>query len=406
MTHPDSPSPDPNTGAAHHARAWVAWFSLPQLIAWGSVFYTFALLVEPLERDLGLGRGEVSLAFSIALLVEGLLAFVLGRWIDAGHERAVMTGGSLLLGLGLAWHARVSSALELYAVWALLGAGLSATLYNAAFAVLTRRFPQDYRRAIITLTFLGGLASTVFIPLSSWLIHLLGWRNALLCLAAGQLLLCAPLHAWLLRHAPARRVASHANAPALKQQLRSRSFLAVGAFIVLTMGVTSALPAHIVSLLREQGFSPAWAVAIPASIGLIQVLGRVVLYVFEHRMSARTSDSLIPWLLPLALLVLLLASGKLGLASLFVLLWGLGNGMLTIVKGTAIARYVGQTHVASLNGALGLPLALARAGAPLMLGLLWTPSQGYTWGLALMLVLSLAAIAALAAAQRWGLAGQ
>jgi MFS family permease len=66
---------------------------------------------------------------------------------------------------------------------------------------------------------------------------------------------------------------------------------------------------------------------------------------------------------------------------LFVLLYGLGNGMLTIVKGTAIAQYVSREHVASLNGALGLPTAIARAVAPLLLGLLWTRDAGYRWGL-------------------------
>ena len=72
------------------------WLSLAQLITWGSVFYTFALLLEPVERELGLSRAQSSLAFSLALLAEGVFAYPVGRWIDRGHERAVMTGGSLL----------------------------------------------------------------------------------------------------------------------------------------------------------------------------------------------------------------------------------------------------------------------------------------------------------------------
>ena len=86
---------------------------------------------------------------------------------------------------------------------------LAATLYNPVFAVVTRRFPHDFRRAIITLTFLGGLASTVFIPLSAWLIQSLGWRHALWVLAALQLLVCAPLHAVRLRDAPPAPAIGH-----------------------------------------------------------------------------------------------------------------------------------------------------------------------------------------------------
>ena len=88
---------------------------------------------------------------------------------------------------------------------------------------------------------------------------------------------------------------------------------------------------------------------------------------------------------------------------LFVLLYGLGNGMLTIVKGTAIAQYVNRDHVATLNGVLGLPLALARASAPLMVGLLWTPVGGYTQALWLLLGMSLVGVIALMLAQRYAL---
>ncbi len=243
--------------ALSYDRRMVGWLSVGQLVTWGSVFYTFALLMEPVERELGLSRAQSSLAFSLALLAEGLLAWPVGRLIDRGHERAVMTLGSLAVALCLFLHSFVSSVAGFYAVWLGLGAALSATLYNPVFAVVTRRFPHDFRRAIITLTFLGGLASTVFIPLSGWLIAAAGWRHALWWLAALHFLVCAPLHAWLLRGAPPGHAAGPARAAAtdFRQHLRSAPFLLIGVFVVLVMGVTSALPAHMVSLLRENGLS-------------------------------------------------------------------------------------------------------------------------------------------------------
>ena len=417
--------------ARQHDRRLVAWLSLAQLISWGSVFYLFALIMAPIERDLGLSRAQSSLAFSLALLAEGLLAYPIGRLIDRGCERMVMTGGSVLLGLCLALHSAVTTLAGFYAVWLGLGIGMAATLYTPVFAVVTRRFPDDFRRAIITMTFLGGLASTVFIPLSAWLISHLGWRHALWVLAALHLLVCAPLHYLLLKNAPpqvghapigqeqvapaqgsqkpARQTAA---APTLRHHLTSAPYLLIGLFVVLMMAVTAALPAHMVSLLRENGLSEAWAIAIPASIGAIQVLGRLLLFFFEHRFDVHTANRLIPCLMPLGLMALLGASwwsgaggsgqggGAALLVLLFVFLWGMGNGMLTIVKGTAMAQYVSREHVASLNGALGIPLALARAAAPIGLGLLWTQQSGYTHGLWVLLGLSVAGVAALGLAQR------
>jgi MFS family permease len=380
--------------------ALVWWLSLAQLITWGSVFYTFALLLEPVERELGLTRAQSSLAFSLALLAEGLCAYPVGRWIDRGHERAVMTGGSLAIAAGLLLHSQVRSVEGFYAAWLLLGAALSATLYSPVFAVVTRRYPQDFRRAIITLTFLGGLASSVFIPLSAALIAQFGWRHALLLLAGVHLLVCVPLHSICLRGAPppAAPVGGGSQSPAAL--LRSAPFLFIGVFVVGMMAVTAAIPPHLISLLREAGLREAWVIAIPAAIGVVQVLGRLLLYFFEHRFDLHAANRWIPVLIPLALAALIAGAASPAAGLAFVLLYGLGNGMLTIVKGTAIAQYVNREHLASLNGALGIPTAIARAIAPVLLGVLWTREAGYRWGLAVLLAVAVLSAVALVLAQR------
>lgn len=390
---------------ARSAPALIGWLSLAQLISWGSVFYGYSLLLEPVERELGLSRAETSLAFSLALLAEGLLAWPVGRLIDRGHERAVMTGGSLVLGACLLLHSTVDSQTGFYLAWLGLGVGLSGTLYPPAFAVVIRRYPHNFRRAIIVMTFLGGLASTVFMPLTAGLIASLGWRQALWPLAALHLLVCAPIHALMLRGAPPP-AAPHPTAPhaPLRRHLLSAPYLLVGVFIVLLMGVTAALPAHMVSLLRSYALPEPWVIAVTAAIGVLQVAGRALLFFFEHHMDLHRVNRLIPCLIPLGLLALLLAplAGGLQMAVvlLFVVVYGMGNGMLTIVKGTAVAEYVSREQAASLNGALGLPMALGRAAAPWLLGLMWTPTGAYASGLGLMLGLSLLGVLALVLAQR------
>ena len=133
------------------------------------------------------------------LLTEGLLAFFIGRWIDKGHERLIMTAGSVSAGVLIFIHSAISTMTQFYMVWTLLGVAMACTLYPPAFAVLTRRFPNQFRRAIIVLSFLGGLASTVFIPLVAWLIETLDWRQTMWVIAILQLCVCAPIHFVLLR---------------------------------------------------------------------------------------------------------------------------------------------------------------------------------------------------------------
>ena len=182
----------PATGHARYDGRLVLVLSGLQLISWGSIFYMFSLLMEPVEAELGWSRSQVSLAFSLALLVEGLVAYPVGRLIDRGRERAVMSAGSVLACVSLVLLSRVQNLWAFHLAWMMLGAAMAAVLYTPAFALLTRRFKRDFRRAIIAMTFLGGLASTVFIPLIAWLMHMLGWRDTLLCLAALHGLVCAP----------------------------------------------------------------------------------------------------------------------------------------------------------------------------------------------------------------------
>lgn len=399
--------------SAHYDRRLVGWLSLAQLIGWGSIFYTFSLIMEPVERELGLSRAESSLAFSIALLVEGLLAYPVGRLIDRGYERIVMTTGSVLAGVCLAMQGTVSGAAGFYLAWAGLGAAMAGVLYSPAFAVVTRRFPGDFRRAIITMTFLGGLASTVFIPLTAAAIEAWGWRQALMGLGVLHLLVCAPLHAITLRRAPRAPATPKPSSDRIVPQgvfgiIRGAPFLLIGLFVMLMTAVSVALPAHMVSLLREHGMSERWVIAIPASIGVIQVFGRLLLFFFEHHFDLHLANRLIPGLIPIGLVALLaaplLVDGQMWAVLLFVLMFGMGNGMLTIVKGTAMAQYVNRDHVATLNGVMGLPLALARAAAPLALGLMWTAQSGYTYGLWMLLAFSLVGVGALMLAQRVSLA--
>jgi MFS family permease len=377
--------------------------SLAQLVSWGTLFYTFSLLMPALERELGLSRVQVSGAFSVALLASGLAGFPVGQLIDRGHGRLVMAGGSLAAGLLLAAHSLVGGLAGLYAVWAGLGVAMACTLYEPAFAILIRRWPRDYRRALIAMTFLGGLASTVFVPLSAVLIERLGWREASLVLAALHLSVCLPIHLRMLRGEPAG-LSRPATGPgstdrSLVRLALSPAFLLITAFMAAFMMMTSAMSAHMVPLLRERGLPEAWAIAVPASIGALQVLGRLILFVAERRIEPRHFDRYVPLLLPMSLALLLAGGASIQVAFAFAACYGIGNGLITIVKATAIAQYVDRERLASLNGLQALPNAVARSVGPILLASLWSVTGDYGLGLWTLMLLGVSATVLLRVAQ-------
>ena len=386
--------------------------SLAQLVSWGSLYYTFSLLMPEMERDLGLSRVQVSGAFSAALLASGVAGLPVGRWIERGHGRRVMAGGSLVAGLLLLAHAHITGIAGLYAIWIGLGLTMGATFYEPVFAITIRRWPADYRKPIIAMTFLGGLASTAFIPLTAWLLHQMDWRQTCLVLAGFHLLLCLPIHVVMLADeapgAPARPGASSPvvcadDAKELRLLSTSTAFMLVSGCVIGLSLLSAALSAHMVPLLSERGLPPAWAVAVPASIGALQVLGRLVLFVFEGRLDARSIDRLIPWLLPASLLILIAGGGSIGAALLFATCYGVGNGLITIVKATSIAAYVSRERVAVLSGLQSFPVALARSIGPVMTAALWSVSGHYGLALGVLILIGVVCALMLHGAQRHAL---
>ncbi|HXG17395.1 MAG TPA: MFS transporter, partial [Calidithermus sp.] len=188
---------------------------LTETVSWGILYYGFPVLLRPMEADLGWSRVAVTGAFSVGMGVSALAALPVGRWIDRHGARGLMTAGSCLgVLLLLAW-SRVQTLAGLYALWALMGLALAATLYEPAFAAVVGWFPAGARdRALLVVTLAGALASTIFMPVEAWLVTRLGWRPALLVLAALLAALTIPVHALVLRPPPRPRVPAAGGAPA------------------------------------------------------------------------------------------------------------------------------------------------------------------------------------------------
>jgi len=360
-------------------RAWlIVWgVAVAQLVSWGTQFYAFALYVVPMEQSLGWSRTELNAALSIGLLVAGLVAVPVGSRIDRVGGRTLMTGGSLLGALLLALWPLVGSLWLFYALWAVLGLSMAATLYDPAFAVMTRTFPQDYRRAITAVTLVGGLASTAFIPLTQFLIERLGWHHSLYVLAAFNLL-CALIHGSLIPRAtpPVQHTAAANDGDGLRAALSRSSFWALTLSFTLNALTFTAMIFHLVPLLSERGLSMELIIAGFTLIGPMQVAGRILLVTFGRRLSMGAVGSLVILAYPVVVVILMLPASATTLFA-FAIIYGLANGTLTIIRGVIVADYYGQRAYGAINGAITMPTSIARAAAPFLAALIWQATGGY-----------------------------
>lgn len=361
-------------------RATVAALAAGQLVCWAALYYGFSSFVLPMQRALGWSKPQMMGAFTAGLAVWGATTYAAGAAIDHGRGRAVMTLGAALAGLGFLVWSRADALPWLYAAWLLLGAAMAMTLYEPAFNVLTKRFPLQYREGITTLTLVGGFASTLSFPAVAWLIRALEWRGALAAIGAVLLLAVAPLHAWALKGTPTQdappRVHDSADDATLHEALRERSFWLLTATFTLYSFAAAALWAHIMPALAAKGMSDAGALAVVVWFGPAQVAGRFAFLAFGRWMSIRTLGLVVLAGLPLSLAIFALADGTFALL-LFALLFGLANGLVTIVRGNLVPEYFGREHVGRISGAMSAIALLSRAAAPLLTAWLLLALPGY-----------------------------
>ncbi len=338
-----------------------------QTIAWASSYYLPAILAAPIARDLGISPTYIFAAFSIAVLISGLIGPRVGRHIDRVGGRGLLAISNLVFAAGLVALALAQSLAMVGVAWLILGLGMGLGLYDSAFATLTRLYGREARSAITGIALIAGLASTVGWPLSAWGIEALGWRTTCLAWAAAHILLALPLNLALLPEpAPTLGAPAGDNGTPVIAMDRTMWLLAI-AFAALWF-VATAMASHLPGLLVAAGATHAQAVAAAALMGPAQVAARVVearyLMGYHPLVSARLAAMAHP------IAVLLLACGGAAFAPAFALVHGAGNGIMTIARGTVPLAIYGPANYGYRLGLLGAPARVAQALAPFLFAVL------------------------------------
>jgi len=368
----------------------VAVIGTTQTLTWASSYYLPAILAEPIAAGLGVSKALFLGFFSASLLLQAALGPMIGRAIDRHGGRGVLVLSNLVLAGGLGWLALAQGSVGLAGAWILLGIGMALGLYDSAFAALTTLYGREARAPITGITLIAGFASTLGWPVSAVLNQHFGWRGACLGWAAVNLLICLPMNRLLIPRpaSPVRSAAAEeAEGPA------PSNGMAVLAFVFGAVGfVTGAMAAHLPRLLELAGASAGAAIASASLMGPAQVAARLFEFGVLKRLHPLVSTRLALLMHPLGAAFL----GALGgpAASVFALLHGAGNGLLTISRGILPLALFGPTGYGLRTGIIVAPARVTTAAAPLLFGLL-LDAMG-TRALLVSAGLSLAALGALA----------
>lgn len=370
-----------------------------QTVAWAGSTYLPAILAVPIAADLGTTPATVFGAFSVSLVVMALAGPPVGRAIDRHGGRGVLAISNIVLAAGLALLAAAHGPLLLFGAWCVLGLGMALGLYDSAFATLVRLHGTDARLLITGITLIAGFASTVGWPLTAWLLHHGGWRDACLAWALINVALALPVNLLCIPRA-GRQGAPAGEAKAAEKQNHppSATMPLLIAFAAATSFVTSAMAAHLPGLLAAMGATGVVAVGAASLLGPAQVLARIVeiLAARRYRVHPLVPARVATALHPVACATLAALGGGAAPAVAYSLLHGAGNGLITIVRGTLPLALFGQAGYGERQGVIAVLARAMQAAAPVSYA--WVLYDlGPRSAIGLTAALSLAALAALLA---------
>ena len=386
----------------------IAALGITQIIGYGTLYYSFSILAPDMAEYFAWSTEWIFGALSAALLVGGLAAPWLGSLFDRWGAGRAMTLGSVVAAAALTACAMAPGKIAFVAALIAIEVAANVVQYGAAFALLVQLRPEVAQRSITYLTLIAGFASTIFWPLTTALHEHLSWQNVYLVFAALNLLICMPLHAWLARGASAREPLEAAVPLRAEGVLAPRSrrlgFALMVAGFALQSLVSSAALVHMVPLLSALGLG-ATAAIVGMLFGPSQVLSRLINMLLGRDLQPLHLATIAAALLPGGVLVLILTAPSVPGAMAFAVIFGMGNGLLSIVAGTLPLSLFGSEGYGRLQGKMMAARLITSAIAPFALalsmtwiGVIW--SLAVTAGLGAIAVLAFVLIGRLAGHQR------
>lgn len=336
--------------------------ALTQIVGWG-VVGVLPVIAAPVASDLGATLPSIFLGTSVMYVAMGLAAPLAGRAFRRFGTRRAMAAGAGLIGLGLALLALSPGLWAFWAAWTLVGVAGAAFLTTGAYAYVVE-YAQDRARGLIgTLMLVTGLAGSVFLPVTAFLDHLMGWRATLGVYAICMLALVGPL---LWFGLPSTEAAA-AAAPRGAGQRKGPVFALLVAAIALNSFVTFGIQAVGVPLLQAMDMDLPRAVAVASLLGVFKVGGRVLDLLGGRRWDGLSTGIASGAMIPLGLAVIGIGGAGLLPVIGFLLLFGVGSGAFAVARATMPLVFFDKAGYAAAMATIALPMNLINALAPPLL---------------------------------------
>ena len=381
----------------------IIFLALGQTLVWAGLYYVFPALLLRWEQSLGWSKADLTAAITLAIFISAFAAPLAGRLIDAGKGALMMAGSTLLGGFCLIALSFVTELREFYLIWSLIGVMMAGCLYEPCFALITHARGDNAKQAIILVTLIAGFASTISFPGAHAISEAFGWTVAIQVFAIVLIFIATPLMWTGARSVERSKIARNAQASGAVAHSHSFLrrpafwFLATGfAFLALAHGVTIH---HLLPILYHRGIHADAAIIAASFIGPMQVAGRLAMMAAERHVTMHQITTACFIVVGIAILLLFGTSATPTLLVGFVVLFGAGHGIVSIVRPVIAREVLGGNNFGAKFGAMAMLYLVGSASAPYIGSIIWGIG-GYDLVLPVLIVLAFVGLGFFLVAQK------
>ena len=360
------------------------------LTVMGATYYSFGVFFTPLLTEFGWTRAMTSGAFSLCILLEGVLGIVMGRATDRWGPRTVITLCGFLLGLGFLLMSQISALWHFYLLYGvIIGIGMGG-LWVPPVSIVARWFTQKRRNMMTGIAVAGtGIGGLVTPPLATWLISTYDWRLSYVILGSIALVLVV-LAAQFLKRDPARvgqlpygdNQREIHESPlgndglSLREAVYTKQLWLVSGIFLCFGFCVFVIMVHIVPHAIELGIPPASAANILAIIGGVGIAGKAIMGAATDRIGTRTGI-IIGLILMIVVLAWLTVAGELWMLYLLAAFFAFGYGTMVTLMSPIIADLFGLSSLGILLGIVNFAATIGCAIGPVLAGWLFDINGSY-----------------------------
>ena len=382
---------------------WMLAVSVLAVAATGGLsFWSLGLYVRPLEDDFGWSRAEVSLGFSLSFLASGLIAPLIGRWIDLRGPRQIILVGALLTAATYVLLATTNAIWQWY-LYQSINAVCRQMMFFIPFQALISRWFSKRRGLAVGILGMGfALGGFAVVPFMRVIIDAVGWEGSFVVAGGVIAAIFIPMNLFLIRNTPddvgqhldglrprtlATPMAADPPAITARQALRTPLFWALTLGIGFFIAGLVAWIVHAVPFFESRGVSPGWAVGIVSITAGCSMFARIAFGLLADRITRIELMAVVLTVVLSVALVAMLVSATTGVIALFVVLWVVGSSGGPMFEPLLLTRAFGVAHFATILGVVVVVETVGQVLAPTVVGAIFDSTGSYDWALVLLIAL-------------------